>query len=236
MRKEPFTVGSFVHVMKRGARGLPIIQDDGDRWRFLLMLNHFNDHFHSESWFRDLMDERIANTLKRASAWPKKNPLVAIEAFTLMPNHFHLILKETEEGGVTRFMHKVGTGMVNHANAKYKEKGSLFQGPYRSRTISEDSHFRYVAAYVMVKNTFELFPDGFEKTRTSFDTAWEWATHYPFSSLGHYAGVVDSPILAKPFLKELFPNSDELKSFARDFLLGRSKMSSAQLYGKLEML
>lgn len=236
MRKEPYAVGSYVHVMKRGARGMPIVQDDGDRWRFMLMLNHFNDHFHSDSWFRDLMDEGIANTLKRASTWPEKRPLVAIEAFTLMSNHFHLILKELEDGGVAKFMHKFATGMANHANAKYKEKGSLFQGPYRLRTISEDSYFRYAGAYVMVKNAFELFPQGFEKACASFDEAWEWAIRYPYSSLGHYAGIVDSPILTNPFLKELFANPRELKSFARDLLSGRSKMPLAQLEDQLEML
>lgn len=221
MRKELFTVGSFVHVIKRGTRGFPIVRDDGDRWRFMLMLSHFNDHFHSDSWFRDLVDEEIAGTLKRASKWSEKKPLVAIEAFTLMSNHFHLILKEIEEGGISKFMHRVGTGMSNYANAKYKEKGTLFQGPYRSRTISDDSYFRYVGVYVMVKNTFELFPGGYEKACASFDVAWEWATHYPYSSLGHYAGAVNSPILENPFLKELFLTPSEFKEFSRDVLLGR---------------
>lgn len=236
MRKEPYTVGSFVHVIKRGARGLPIVQDKDDRWRFLLMLNHFNDHFAPENWFRDLMDENIQHTLNRASTWPEKKPMVGLEAFTLMPNHFHLILKEIEEGGVTRFMHKLGTGMAGHANVKYKQTGSLFQGPYRSRTISEDSYFRYVAAYVMVKNTFELFPGGFRKACTSLDTAWKWAIHYPFSSLGHYAGVVDSPILSSPFLKELFPKQNDLRSFGRDMLLGRGDIPLGQLEDWLEVL
>ncbi len=236
MRKEPFTVGSYVHVMKRGARGMPIVQDDGDRWRFLLMLNHFNDYFHSESWYRDLMDEKIANTLKRASSWPDKNALVAIEAFTLMPNHFHLILKEIVEGGVAKFMHKLGTGMANHANAKYKEKGSLFQGPYRLRNITEDIYFRYAGVYVMVKNTMELYPGGLEKACKTFNDAWEWAIHYPYSSLGHYAEVVDSPILTKPFLKELFPTPGGLKTFAYDFLLGKAKKSTGQMEDELEML
>lgn len=235
MKREPFTVGSYLHVMKRGARGFPIVQDYADRWRFVLMLNHFNDHFHSESWFRDLMDEKIANTLKRPSMWPSKIPLVSIEAFTLMPNHFHLILKEINKGGVFKFMHKLGTGMANYANAKYKEKGSLFQGPYRSRTISDDSYFRYVGAYVMVKNTFELFPVGFEKACKSFNDAWKWAIQYPFSSLGHYAEVVNSPILANPFLKELFPKSNNLKSFARDLLIGRGDMPLAQLEDELDI-
>lgn len=236
MRKEPYTIGSYVHVMKRGARGMPIVQDDGDRWRFMLMLNHFNDHFHSESWYRDLMDEELDRTLKRASTWPEKKPLVGIEAFTLLSNHFHLILKEIEEGGITKFMHKLGTGMANHANAKYKEKGSMFQGPFRSRTIADDTYFRYVGVYVMVKNAFELFPAGFEKAVQSFEVAWKWAVRYPYSSLGHYAGVLTSPILAspQPFLQELFPEPSAFKSFARDFLQGRADMPLARLENELE--
>ena len=236
MRKEPFTVGSYIHVIKRGARGLPIVQDHTDKWRFMLMLNHFNDHFVSESWFRDLMDENLEKTLLRASRWPEKNPIVAIEAFTLMSNHFHLMLKETEEGGVTKFMRKLCTGMASHANAKYKQTGSLFQGPYHSKTLSEDSYFRYAAAYVMVKNTFELFPEGFEKARSAFEDAWQWAVSYPFSSLGYYAGVSDSPIVTSPFLKELFPRLGEFKSFSRDVLFGRADIPLAQLENELEVL
>ncbi|MDO8620381.1 MAG: transposase [bacterium] len=236
MRREPFTVGSYVHIVKRGARGLPIVQDFGDSWRVLLMLNHFNDHFHAVDWFRDLMDEGLEKTLTRASTWPEKIPRVSIEAFTLLTNHFHLILKETEEGGVSKFMHKFCTGMANHANAKYNQRGSLFQGAYRLRTINDDNYFRYVAAYVMVKNTFELFPLGYEKACSSFNEAWEWAVHYPFSSLGHYAGVEDSPILHNPFLKELFPEAREFKSFAQDVLLGRVSTPLEQLEEELEIL
>lgn len=236
MRREPFTVGSYVHIVKRGARGLPIVQDFTDSWRFLLMLNHFNDHFHAIDWFRDLMDEGLEKTLKRASAWPPKDQRVSIEAYTLLTNHFHLIVKEIKEGEVSKFMHKLCTGMANHANTKYNQRGSLFQGAYRLRTISDDSYFRYVAAYVMVKNTFELFPEGYEKARSAFDKAWEWAIRYPFSSLGHYAGVSDSPILCSPFLKELFPTPQEFKSFSRDVLLGRVHIPIAQLEEELEIL
>lgn len=225
MRIEPYTVGSFVHVIKRGARGLDIVRDDADKWRFLLMLNHFNDKFHSESWFRDLMDEKIANTLHRASSWPSKNSIVSIEAFTLLQNHFHLILRETQEGGVTRFMRKLGTGMANHFNSKYSEKGGLFQGAFRLKTITEDSYLRYVAVYVMVKNTFELAPGGLAKAISSFEEVWKWAIQYPYSSLGHYAGVFETPILLHPFLKELFPRPSELKSFAKDVILGRAGFS-----------
>ena len=217
MRKEPFEVGSFIHVIKRGSRGLPIVRDDLDRWRFVLMLNHFNDENVSENWFRDLVDEKIAHTLIRSHMWPKQKKLVKILAYSLLDNHFHLLLKEIVDGGVARFMHKLGIGMTKGFNEKYKEKGSLFQGAYHSKTIDEDIYLRYASVYVQVKNAFDMYPGGIKKALTNFDVAYEWATKYPYCSLGDYAGVRKSPVIDKDLLGEIF-TPKEYQSFTRDCL------------------
>ncbi|OGL74056.1 hypothetical protein A3D72_03215 [Candidatus Uhrbacteria bacterium RIFCSPHIGHO2_02_FULL_57_19] len=71
MRKEPFGVGSFVHVIKRGARGLPIVRDKKDRERFLYILAHTNDTYEPENWFRDII---IAGrpSFERPASWPEQ--------------------------------------------------------------------------------------------------------------------------------------------------------------------
>ena len=222
MRKEPFDVGSFVHIIKRGSRGLPLVRDDSDRWRFLLILNHFNDESISENWFRDLMDEKIAHTLLRPKSWPRQNKLVKILCFSLLDNHFHLLLKEIIDGGVSKFMHKLGIGMTKAFNEKYKEKGSLFQGAYHSKTIDTDVYLRYVSVYIQVKNSFEMYPGGIKKVLDNFDLAYDWATKYPYCSLGDYAGIKKSPIIDKDLLGEIF-TPREYKTFAEDFMFGRTK-------------
>lgn len=223
MRKEPYTVGSYVHTVKRGGRGLPIVRDDMDKWRFLLSLFHQNDTFHSEYWFRDLMDYNLSHTLERPSIWPRREPIVSIRAFTLMPNHFHLLLKEIKDGGISCFMEKVGKTMTHHANNKYHEKGSIFQGPFHSRTVDSDTYLRYVSAYIMVKNVLELYPKGGLAGATKdFESAWGWGINYPYSSLMDYAGKRTSPIIKKELLGEIFETPEEFKNFARDFILGRS--------------
>lgn len=230
MRVEPFTVGNYVHIIKRGARGMNIVNNDDDRWRFLLMLRHFNDEHISDNWFRELMDENRANTLLRASSWPKQKPVVDILAFTLLNNHFHLLLHEFKEGGVTAFMKSVCQGMSKCFNEKYGGKGSIFQGAYKSRTISDDRYLCYAGAYIQVKNTFEMYPGGLAKASTEFDMAYEWAAENPYTSLGHYAGVVDSPSIQnkKNILKESFTPL-QYKKFARDFISGRAdKILSGQ--------
>lgn len=219
MRKEPFTVNSIVHVIKRGSRGTSIVRDDTDRWRFVLMLRHFNDEYVSENWFRDLMDEKMADTLNRPSVWLKQKKLVNILCYNLLDNHFHLLLQEIQDGGIAKFMQKIGIGMTNSFNQKYKEKGSLFQGAYRSRTVEDDVYFRYVSAYIQIKNSFELYQGGIKEAFADFDRAYNWVATYPYCSLGNYAGIRESPLIDKVMLSEMFTPS-EYKTFSRDFIDG----------------
>ncbi|OHA38903.1 MAG: hypothetical protein A3G03_02540 [Candidatus Taylorbacteria bacterium RIFCSPLOWO2_12_FULL_44_15c] len=220
MRKQPYTVGSYIHVIKRGSRGLSIVRDNNDRWRFLLMLRHFNDSFNSLNWFRDIVDAKISNSMIRPDYWPKQNKIVKILGFCLVENHFHLLLQEIVDGGVAKFMQRLGIGMANHFNQKYNEKGCLFQGAYRSRTVDGDNYLRYVSAYIMVKNSLELYPKGgLVAAAENFDEAFQWASSYPFCSLGDYVGDRNSLIVDRDILGEIFTPS-EFKFFSKDFIEG----------------
>lgn len=221
MRKESFDVGSYVHIVQRGTRGLPIVRDEADRFRFLLMLTHFNDSFTSQNWHRDLHDAHIHRTFERPPHWPERDAHVLIAAFGLVENHFHLLLQEIKEGGIARFMHRLGTGMAKKFNERYGEKGSLFQGSYLARTVDDDDYFRYVSAYIQVKNAFDVHPKGYAWARNNFDEAYAWASTYPYSSLGDYTSSFERPIVDKEFLASLY-SPEEYREFARDVILGRN--------------
>lgn len=223
MRQEDIDIDSYVHVVKRGTRGLPIVRDDSDRFRFLLMLTHFNDRFASLNWYRDLQDDGLHNSLKRPQHWPTKDPLVHIISFALVENHFHLLLQELTEGGIARFMQRLGTGMAKRFNERYKEHGSLFQGGYRGKVVQDDDYFRYVNAYVQVKNVFDMHPKGYHWARDNFDDAYDWASKYPYASLGDYVGTFDRPIVNKEFLASLY-SPEEFREFSKDVILGRHSL------------
>ncbi len=224
MRKEIITVGSFVHVMVRGNKQAPIFRQKSDLWRMLFGLFYVNTGRSSLNWMRELEKEKIG---PQSFAWPKnwgeKNPLVSILAFTIMPNHFHLILKETMEGGVSNFMQKFSMGYSKFINAKYKENGSLFQGKFKAKILDTDEYLCRATVYVLVKNTFELYPHGgLEWAKKNFDDAWQWGTEYPFSSLAHYAGKTNSPILDKKAIDEVFDLPGDYKKFSKDYISGRA--------------
>ena len=219
MRVEPYTTGSYMHVIKRGARGMDVVRDESDRWRFLRVLFFMNDEHFDKSW---TAVTRGKGLFQRPNSWPERKPLVSILSYTLMPNHIHLLLKEIRKGGVSLFMKKIGQSMTEHANLKYKEKGSLFQGAYKSKTVKTNEYLRHVTVYIMVKNVFELYPkNGLVGAQENFEDAWKWANTHSFSSIGDYAGMrTNSPILEKGILGEVFDTSAKFKSFSRDVIGG----------------
>jgi len=230
MRVEPYSVGSFVHVLKRGGRGMSIVRDDADRWRFLRSLYYLNDKYLDNNWLRSVNVNTISETSQtsltmqdrlffRPADWPERKVLLHIHAFVLMPNHIHLLLEEIEEGGVSLFMKRLGQSMTNHFNEKYKEKGSIFQGAYKSRTITDDSYLRHLAVYIMVKNTFELYEGGLEAVRDHFDDAWDWAMKYPFTSLADVVGDRNSPIIHKGLMAEAIGTPAQFKKHAKAVIM-----------------
>lgn len=217
MRTEPYGIGSIVHVTKRGARGMEITRDNKDRERFIQLLFYINDSFTDDNWRKTITGLAL---FERPNEWPEREPLVRILAWTLMPNHFHLLLEEVREGGISKFMQRLCGSMSAHFNAKYRERGSMFQGAYRSRTISEDAHLRYLVFYIQVKNVLELYTGGLARVLNHFDEAWEWALNYRFSSLQSYAVRKDSPITESGLIRDLYPNANAFKNEVRELLKG----------------
>ena len=211
MRVEPHGIGSVLHVVKRGARGMDIVQDADDRRHFVRSLFFLNDTYQDTN-----VATLIANSapMVRPLYWPKGESLTEILAWTLMPNHLHFVLHETREGGIAKFMQRLGGSMSARNNAKRDEMGSLFQGGYKGRVIEDDSDLRWLAAYVMVKNVLELYPDGLHKAAKSFDKAWLWAQKYPYSSMSTYAAHTPSPIVNDSNI--LFSVVGSTQKFKRD--------------------
>lgn len=183
MRIEPYSVDSILHVVKRGARGMDIVLDNADQWRFVKSLFLLNDSHKSANWHKETKDLKL---FERPDHWPERNPLTRILAWTLMSNHFHLLLQEKVEGGTAKFMQRLCGSMSLCFNLKYESKGSIFQGAYKARLVDNDSYLRHLVFYIEVKNVLELYPGGLEAALADFDKAWDWALKYQFSSLSAY--------------------------------------------------
>ncbi len=99
--------------------------------------------YRMDNFFRDK-----SNNLLDIYKEKRKEILVSIIGYCLMPNHFHLILHENTTGGISKFMAKLLTAYSMYFNKKYQRSGPLFTRPFRSEHINKESQFVYIFSYV----------------------------------------------------------------------------------------
>jgi len=224
MRTEQFGPGTFVHIVNRGAHKIDIVRTDADRWRFLKLLRYLNDANAPRNWERDISPAHIKNNFARPEHWDEAQPYVSILSYCLKNNHFHLLLLEQLEGGISKFMQRVSRSMAANFNAKYDGSGALFQGSFRARVIDNDIHLQHLTVYINIKNVFEAYPGGLKTALDNFNDAYVWATQYPFSSTADFAGKRKSSLLDHDMCQSLFPSISDFRVAAEDFVKSRAEM------------
>jgi hypothetical protein len=192
-----------------------IVRDDDDRWRFLKLIKYLNDENVPRNWERDIGPDQIKNGFERPRHWPKPQPYVSILAYCLLDNHYHFLLRENVEGGITKFMHRLGTSWSKSFNEKYAEKGTLFEGTYQARTVETDRQLQYLQAYIHVKNPLEKYPGGLELALSQLGDAFDWLETYRF------AGFTNSVLVDVQAIENILLTGREFRDFARDVMVGR---------------
>ena len=134
-KKVQIVNGEYYHVYNRGVDKREIFQDEKDYLKFLRNLKDFNNKSYYEQRIQELESKK-----ERGSFLFRKDKTVSIVAYSLLPNHYHLILKQLKDNGISNFMHKVGTSFTNFFNKKYNRSGRLFQGPYKTIHVNDNNY------------------------------------------------------------------------------------------------
>ena len=122
---------------------------------------------------------------------PRRDPLVSIGAFCLMPNHFHVLLKTDHEDGITRFMRKLMTAYTMYFNMNRARTGNLFMKPFRSLHVDDDRYFQHVIQYIH-SNPAELYEPGWKQgVVDDLDSLIQRLITYPYSSFGAFVEKAD---------------------------------------------
>jgi len=228
MRNITFSKELFYHLYNRGVDKRTIFQSDNDRWRFLQALLLFNDENVTNNllWQLEREKGKVNFTVLReflAREGKERKPLVRIFTDCLMPNHFHLILKGIQDDGISRFMHKLGTGYTNYFNKKYDRAGSLFQGTFKAVPIETDLYLQHLLIYINVINPGQLLePNLKEQGVKDVGAVLNFARNFQWSTHPEYAGLRDSIIIDDELVKHLFESPQAYEQFAKGVLIGRS--------------
>ena len=205
---------TIFHVYNRGVEKRKIYIDDCDYKRFIFSLGLFNSQ--SPTNPNAHRTTPMMEVPLPSLGFTTEENLVEIMAFCLMPNHYHLMIRPKIERGLTMFMRKLGTGYTNYFNLRYKRVGSLFQGIYKQKPVTTDSHFNWLPHYIHC--------NPFVGSGTS-----NIYTEYPWSSYGEYAGEAKYPdIVDTSFLSSWFESSENFKRETSEWL--NSEKQSSDLH------
>lgn len=204
MRKEIFTNDNIYHIYNRGVEKRQIFMDSHDHFRFIHDLFEFND---------------IAPAGKYSEAKPpkvKRELLVEILSFCLMPNHFHLILRQVVDNGITTFMHKLGTGYTRYFNDKGERVGSLFQSTFKAKIVENDQYLLQLSKYIHL-NPLELFDSEFKKKNTISSEHIKFLDNYRWSSYMDYIGNKNFPsVTHRNFILDISGGKQKYQQFITD--------------------
>ena len=211
-RKCVFSIGEFYHVYNRGVEKRNIFTDKKDWERFHKLLYIANSSRPFE--FRELENQGI-ETIDRGE------PIVAIGAYVLMPNHFHILAKEITQNGLSTFMKKLTTGYSMYFNKKHERVGPLFQGRFKADHVVRDEHLKYLYVYIHLNPVKLIEPKWKEVGIKNKKRVLKFIEQYYYSSYEDYCDTTkrqEDKILTKDEFPEYFSQNNKFKNYVNDWL------------------
>lgn len=213
MRRIVFAEGEFYHIYNRGVDARVVFTDQAEYRRFLAYLLILND---AES-------VRADNLLRNAldPAFKPARPLVALGAYCLMPNHFHLYATPLIDGGMSQFMQRLQTAYTMYFNEKHERSGALFQGTFKAQHVDNDRYAQYLFSYIHLNPAKLVDPSWKERGVRDLGKVREFVASYPFSSLVEYSADAHR-ITAPAHFPDYLTSASDVDTHIRDWLTVRT--------------
>lgn len=206
MRHHDFATDNYYHIYNRGVDRRDIFMDDHDRRRFLESFTVLNNA------------RRPANIRLNQVHLPVE-PYVLLTSYCLMPNHFHLVLRQSTNAGISEFMQRWLNSYTKYFNHRHGRKGRLFESVYQSVPIENDAQLLHATRYVHMNPLSIIEPGwkdfGIRKT----EAAISYIREYQWSSYRRYIGRSASKIVTDhSVLHTMAPN--EYQQFVEEYVKG----------------
>ena len=182
-----FSPNEYYHIYNRGNDKQKIFRDKTDYRRFIILLYYANSLNSvrlgsTDKEFRLLQSNNLNKIKERGET------LVDIGAWCLMPNHFHILIKERVDGGISKFLSKLTTGYTMYFNRRYERVGSLLQGTFKAEHLDRDNYLKYLFSYIHL-NPVKLFKSDWKEVGVSNSKkAIDFLNSYEYSSYLDYLG------------------------------------------------
>ncbi len=202
IRRVVLANNQIYHILNRSLQRIPIFQNTKEKKRIINLINYysFKNRPCKFSRYKQFSKERREKIILELNPGRKKR--VEIICYCLMPNHFHLLVKQAQDNGITRFMCDLQNSYVRYYNIKHNRKGPLFESQYKAIRISNEEQLLHVSRYIhlnpysgyVVKNINELI-------------------NYEWSSFKEYLNLTTQELCNKNIILNKFNNPEKYKQF-----------------------
>jgi putative transposase len=223
-KRPQFINGEYYHIFNRGVEKRDIFLETADYFRFIFCLYELNDRKLIK--MRDQIEERRSKKYTGATR-VFRELLVEVVVFCLMPNHYHLIVRQLVDGGVSLFMKKLADSYVGYFNLKYNRRGmgSLFQGRFKAVHIKNDEQIAHLIRYIFT-NPIELLERNWKEEGVKnpqkvikFLESYKWSNYLDCIGIPNFPSVTE-----RRFITEFFGDPDKIKKFVEDWILRKSEI------------
>lgn len=204
-RVTPLVNGEIYHIFNRSIARQPIFTQTKEFQRFIEVIDfyRFKNPPARFSHYNRLTSEQKRIMLD--SLYGSGSDLVEIYVYSLMNNHFHLLVKQIKDNGIKLLISQIQNSYAKYFNTRNDRTGSLFQEMFKAVRIETDEQLIHVARYIHINPV------------TSFEIKnMEELAQYPWTSFVDYMGRRELALLTKGVIMNHFIDKEELKQFTMD--------------------
>ena len=202
-RKVIIANNHWYHIYNRGVERRIVFTNKREYKRFIQTLRYYQYARPPirYSKFLHLAEAQRSDMLRDLYAQPK---IIEITSFCLMPNHFHLLLKQLSSRGISKYLANICNSYSKYFNIKHKRVGPLFQGNFKAVLIETDYQLLHVSRYIHLNHVSSLIiPE-------------EKLDAYPWSSFPEHISTSPNAISTPAVIRSLIPSPKKYWAFVHD--------------------
>lgn len=195
IRIVPLVSGEYYHVLNRGVAKMQIFNNFRDFERFYKCMLYYQIDEEKPKFSLFSSDKFELDASKK---------IVDIIAYCLMPNHFHFLLKQVKDRGITEFISKLCNSYAKYFNTKNERIGPLLQGDFKAIHIGDNEQLLHLSRYIHLNPIVGFVTKELET--------------YKWSSYSEYVNLTADNICAKNIILDQFENTESYREFVLDHI------------------
>jgi len=209
-RKDELVIDEYYHICSKSIAGYKIFNTKEEYLRMLFSMRYYQIKGISVA-FSDFMKKSSIDSFneKFFEVSDKKDFLVNITAFCIMPTHIHLIVQQLVEKGISRFMSNILNSYTRYFNLKHKRRGPLWEGRFKSVLVENDEQLLHLTRYIHLNPT----------SAGIIDKPQEWI----FSSYREYIGKCENSLCNIKDVMDI--SKQDYKRFVEDRILDQRELA-----------